>query len=94
MTKDELIKAAKENFNVSLNPKDKLAELEQQYASLESSVEVEEEVEVESSSRRPIASKSEHGKVVPWNPIHREEFWQFIYDKRSLSKEELEALGL
>ena len=46
MTKDELIKAAKENFNVSLNPKDKLADLEQQFASLESSVEVVEEVEV------------------------------------------------
>ena len=27
MTKDELIKSAKENFNVSLNPKDKLKDL-------------------------------------------------------------------
>ena len=43
LKKDELIKAAKDNFDVSLNPKDKLADLEQQFASLESSVEVVEE---------------------------------------------------
>jgi hypothetical protein len=94
MTKDELIKSAKENFNVSLNPKDKLKDLELQYASLESTVDVEEEVVVESNSKDPIASRSEHGKVVPWNPMHRSEFWSFIYDKGSLTKEEKEILGL
>jgi hypothetical protein len=94
MTKDELIKSAKENFNVSLNPKDKLKDLEQQYASIENSVEVEEEVVVESNSKDPIASRSEHGKIVPWHPKHRREFWSFVYDKGSLTKEEKEKLGL
>jgi len=94
MTKDELIKSAKENYNVSLNPKDKLKDLEQQYASIENSVEVEEEVVVESNSKDPIASRGEHGKVVAWHPMHRPDFWEFVYDKGSLTKEEKEKLGL
>jgi hypothetical protein len=94
MTKDELIKAAKDNFDVSLNPKDKLADLEQQFSSLESSVEVVEEVEVVKEGKDPIASKSEYGKIVPWNPRHREEHWEFIWKKSELSKEEKEKLGL
>jgi len=94
MTKDELIKSAKEKFDVSLNPKDKLKDLEHQYASLENSVEVDEEVVVESSSGDPIASRSEHGKIVPWHPIHRPEFWSFVYDKGSLTDEEKKVLGL
>jgi hypothetical protein len=94
MTKDELIKSAKENFNVSLNPKDKLKDLELQYASIESTVGVEEEVVVESNSKDPIASRGEHGKILPWSPLHRSDFWTFIYDKGSLTKEEKEKLGL
>lgn len=94
MTKDELIKSAKEKFNVSLNPKDKLKDLEHQYASLEDSVEVVEEVEETSNSKDPIASRGEHGKIVPWHPMHRSEFWEFVYDKGSLKKEEKEILGL
>lgn len=95
MKKDELIKLAKEKFNVSLNPKDKLKDLEAKVASLEeSNVVVEEEPVQESGKRVPIASKGEHGKIVPWNPMHREEFWTFIYDKRSLSDEEKKQLGL
>lgn len=94
MTKDELIKSAKENFNVSLNPKDKLKDLEHQYASLENSADVKEEVVVESKSKDPIASRSQHGKVVPWHPMHRAEFWTFIYDKGSLTDEEKKVLGL
>jgi hypothetical protein len=94
MTKDELIKTAKENFNVSLNPKDKLADLEQQFASLESSVEVVEEVEVVKEGKDPIASRGEYGKIVLWNPKHRPEHWEFIWKKSELSKEEKESLGL
>jgi hypothetical protein len=95
MTKDEIVKLAKENFNVSLNPKDKLADLELQLKSLENANPVVEDEEVvESDGRTPLFSKGEHGKIVPWNPRHREEFWTFIYDERALTSEERKSLGL
>jgi hypothetical protein len=95
MKKDELIKIAKEKHNVELNPKHKLKDLEAQVESLDSKVKVEAKEEPKSSGKRtPIASKSEHGKVVAWSPKHREEFWTFIYDERSLLDEEKKALGL
>lgn len=95
MTKDEIVKLAKENFNVSLNPKDKLADLELQLKSLENANPVVEDEEVvESNGRTPLFSKGEHGKIVPWSPKHREEFWTFIYDERALTSEERKALGL
>jgi len=95
MKKDELIKMAKEKHNIELNPKHKLKDLEAQVESLDSKVKVEVKEEPKSSGKRnPIASKSEFGKVVRWNPDHRQEFWTFIYDERSLSEEEKKALGL
>jgi len=95
MTKDEIVKLAKENFNVSLNPKDKLADLELQLKSLENANPVVEDEEVvESDGRTPLFSKGEHGKIVHWNPRHREEFWTFIYDERALTSEERKSLGL
>ena len=93
MTKDDIVKIAKENFNVSLNPKDKLADLELQLKSLESSAPVEEN-EIESSKETPVYSRGEFGKIVPWHPDHRPEFWNFIYDESGLSAEEKKKLGL
>jgi hypothetical protein len=93
MTKDDIVKIAKENFNVSLNPKDKLADLELQLKSLESSAPVEEN-EIESSGETPVYSRGEFGKIVPWHPDHRPEFWNFIYDESGLSAEEKKKLGL
>lgn len=93
MTKDQIVQLAKEKHNVALNPKDKLADLKAQLASLDSSAPVEEVVE-EKPGKDPLYSVSEHGKIVAWNPMHRAEFWNFIYDKKSLSKEQKEQLGL
>jgi len=94
MTKDELIKKAKEEYNVSLNPKDKLADLEVKLSSLEDNADVAEKVEVVKQGSDPIASRGEHGKLVPWHPLHREESWTFVYKKSDLKKEELKKLGL
>lgn len=95
MTKDEIVKLAKENFNVSLNPKDKLADLELQLKSLENANPVVEDEEVvKSNGNNPLYSRGEFGKIVPWHPDHREEFWNFIYDKSGLSPEEKKKLGL
>ena len=97
MTKDELLKVAKEEFNVALNSKEKLVDLEAKLSSLESNKGVKE-VKVKNTkepvSKDPIASKGEHGKLVAWHPTHRAEFWQFIYDKKHLTDEEVESLGL
>ena len=93
MKKDEIVKMAKEKFNVTLNPKDKLSVLEEKLKAMESKEE-KPKPKKESGKRTPIASKSEFGKVVPWHPIHREEHWTFIYDKASLTKEEIKSLGL
>ena len=94
MKKDEILKVAKEKFNVKLNPKEKLADLQHKLDTLEESSEVVEEPVQDSSRRQPIASKGESGRIVRWNPLHREEYWTFIYDKRSLTKEEIKKLGL
>ena len=94
MTKDDIIKFAKENFNVSLNPKDKLADLEMQLKSLESSAPVDEEEELEFNGDNPLYSRGEFGKIVPWHPDHRPEFWNFVYDESGLSAEEKKKLGL
>ena len=94
MKKDEVLKIAKEKFNVKLNPKEKLSDLQDKLESLVDKAEVVEEVVEKSEKRTPIASKGEHGKIVRWNPVHREEYWTFIYDKRSLTKEEIKLLGL
>jgi|TARA_Y100000114_G_scaffold94066_1_gene87453 hypothetical protein len=94
MKKDEVLKVAKEKFNVKLNPKEKLADLMDKLDALENNSELVEEPVQETSKRQPIASKGESGRVVRWNPLHREEYWTFIYDKRSLTKEELKKLGL
>ena len=53
MTKDQIVQLAKEKHNVSLNPKDKLADLKAQLASLDSSAPVEEVVE-DSPSKNPL----------------------------------------
>jgi len=94
MKKDEVLKVAKEKFNVRLNPKEKLADLLHKLETLENNSEVVEEPVQDNSKRQPIASKGENGRVVHWNPVHREEYWTFIYDKRSLTKEEIKQLGL
>jgi|TARA_R100001198_G_C5227119_1_gene207442 hypothetical protein len=97
MTKDELLKLAKEEHNVTLNPKEKLADLEDKVATLEANKDVKEvkaPKKKETVSKDPVASRSEHGKVVPWNPRHRSEFWQFVYDKKNLTEEEIKTLGL
>jgi hypothetical protein len=97
MTKDELLKLAKEEHNVTLNPKEKLADLEDKVATLEANKDVKEvktPKKKESVSKDPIASRSEHGKVVLWNPRHRAEFWQFVHDKKHLTEEEIKTLGL
>lgn len=93
MTKDQLVKLAKEKFDVSLNPKDKLADLKAQLESLESSAPAEEVVE-EKPGKDPLYSVSEHGKITEWSPMHRAEYWNFIYDKKSLSAEQKKQLGL
>jgi hypothetical protein len=93
MTKDEIIKLAKEEHNVSLNPKDKLVDLKAHLHSLESSS-PKEEVVKKKSNKDPVASRSEHGKVVEWSPMHREEYWEFIHDAKSLTAEEKKQLGL
>ena len=97
MTKDELLKVAKEEFNITLNPKEKLVDLEAKLTSLEANKgvkEVKTKKTKEVVSKDPIASKGEHGKLVAWHPTHRAEFWQFIYDKKHLTDEEVESLGL
>ena len=93
MKKDELVQHAKEEFGVELDKKQKLSDLEAQVEVLEKKKPVKE-TKKSSGKKDPIASKGEHGKIVPWNPIHREEHWTFIYDERSLSDEEKEQLGL
>lgn len=93
MKKDELVKHAKEEFGVNLDKKQKLSDLEAQVEQLSKKSPVKEK-KVSKTSKDPIASKSEFGKVVPWNPNHRPEFWTFIYDERSLSEEEKKQLGL
>jgi len=93
MKKDELVQHAKEEFGVELDKKQKLSDLEAQVEVLEKKKPVKE-TKKSSGKKNPIASKGEHGKIVPWNPIHREEHWTFIYDERSLSDEEKEQLGL
>ena len=93
MKKDELVQHAKEEFGVELDKKQKLSDLEAQVEVLEKKKPVKE-TKKSSSKKDPIASKGEYGKVVPWNPIHREEHWTFIYDERSLSDEEKKQLGL
>ena len=97
MTKDELLKLAKEEHNVALNPKEKLADLEDKVATLEANKDVKEvktPKKKESVSKDPIESRSEHGKVVLWNPRNRAEFWQFVHDKKHLTEEEIKTLGL
>ena len=96
MKKDEIIKTAQEKFNVKLNPKEKLSDLEGKLEALEKkNAEKPKPTKKKGSGKgNPIASKGEYGKVVPWNPLHREEFWTFIYDERALSEEEREKLGL
>ena len=95
MKKDEILKTAKDKFNVKLDPKEKLADLEDKLETLEKNDAKESNPKKKSSGKgNPIASRGEYGKVVPWNPIHREEHWTFIYDERALSKEEKEQLGL
>ncbi len=93
MKKDELVQHAKEEFGVELDKKQKLSDLEAQVEVLEKKKPVKE-TKKSSDKKNPIASKGEHGKIVPWNPIHREEHWTFIYDERSLSEEEKKQLGL
>jgi hypothetical protein len=93
MKKDKLVKQAKEEFGVDLDKKQKLADLEAQVESLSKKAPVKEK-KVSSNSKDPIASKSEFGKIVRWNPEHRAEFWTFIYDERSLTEEEKKQLGL
>ena len=93
MTKDDIIKLAKEKHNVSLNPKDKLVDLKAHLESLNSSTPVEEVVE-KKSNKNPVASRSEHGKVIEWSPMHREEYWEFVHDEKSLTAEEKKQLGL
>jgi hypothetical protein len=93
MKKDELVQHAKEEFGVELDKKQKLSDLEAQVEVLEKKKPVKE-TKKSSGKKNPIASKGEHGKIVPWNPIHREEHWTFIYDERSLSDEEKKQLGL
>lgn len=93
MNKDELVEHAKEEFGVDLNKKSKLADLEAQVQDLEKN-KSKPKKESKVGSKDPIASKGEFGKVVPWSPVHRAEFWQFIYDERSLSEEEKKSLGL
>tara|TARA_B100001939_G_scaffold317688_1_gene304510 strand:- start:222 stop:503 length:282 start_codon:yes stop_codon:yes gene_type:complete len=93
MKKDELVQHAKEEFGVELDKKQKLSDLEAQVEVLEKKKPVKE-TKKSSGKKDPIASKGEHGKIVPWNPIHREEHWTFIYDERSLSEEEKKQLGL
>ena len=93
MKKDELVQHAKEEFGVELDKKQKLSDLEAQVEVLEKKKPVNE-TKKSSGKKNPIASKGEHGKIVPWHPIHREEHWTFIYDERSLSEEEKKQLGL
>ena len=86
-----------EEHNVTLNPKEKLADLEDKVATLEANKDVKEvkaPKKKEPVSKDPIASRSEHGKVVLWNPRHRAEFWQFVHDKKHLTEEEIKTLGL
>lgn len=94
MKKDELIKMAKEELNISLNPKDKLSILEEQVKTMKQSKKVEKKEIKKTRPKNPIASKSEYGRIVRWNPVHREEYWTFIWDEAALSKEEKEKLGL
>ena len=93
MKKDELVQHAKEEFGVELDKKQKLSDLEAQVEVLEKKKPVKE-TKKSSGKKNPIASKGEHGKIVTWHPIHREEHWTFIYDERSLSEEEKKQLGL
>jgi len=94
MTKDELVAHAKKTFGVELNKKNKLAELEAQVAELEAATETEEEPDVSNGRGDPIAVKGANGSVFPWTPSKHEEFWTFIYESSSLSKEEKKSLGL
>ena len=96
MKKDEIIKTAQEKFNVKLNPKEKLSDLEGKLETLEKNNAAEPKPTKKKSSSKgnPIASRGEYGKVVPWNPIHRQEHWTFIYDEGALSEEERKNLGL
>ena len=93
MNKDELVEHAKAEFGVDLDKKTKLADLEAQEEVLKKK-KPQPKSEPKKGSNDPIASKGEHGKVVPWHPAHRAEYWQFIYDERSLSEEEKKSLGL
>ena len=93
MKKDEIVQHAKEKFGVELDKKQKLSDLEAQVEVLEKKKPVKE-TKKSSGKKNPIASKGEFGKVVPWSPMHREEYWTFIYDERSLSDEEKKQLGL
>ncbi|MDB9705162.1 hypothetical protein OAA77_00670 [Gammaproteobacteria bacterium] len=91
--KDEVVKMAKEKFNVNLDKKQKLEDLQAHVEKLEVS-KVEPKKEPVKKPKHPICVKTEYGKVKPYNENMREEFWTFVWDKASLTKEELELLGL
>jgi len=91
--KDEVVKMAKEKFNVNLDKKQKLEELQAHVEKLEVS-EVEVKKEPVKKPKHPVCVKTDHGMVKPYNENMREEFWTFVWDKASLTKEELELLGL
>ena len=95
LTKDKIIEQAKEKYNVSLNPKNKLADLEAQLNSLkEKNKASKKEKKEKKVSKTPLFSRGSFGKVVVYNPIHRDEYWTFIYSEDDLTDEEKKSLGL
>lgn len=95
LTKDKIIEEAKDKYNVSLNPKNKLADLEAQLSSLEQKNKLtKKEKKDKKVSKTPLFSRGSFGKIITYNPIHRDEYWTFIYSENDLTDEEKKSLGL
>ena len=91
--KDEVVQHAKEKFGVTLDKKQKLDDLQAHVDKLESESKTVKKSPTK-KPKHPICVKSEYGQVKPWNENMREEYWTFIWDKDSLTKEEQKILRL
>nr|BAR25720.1 hypothetical protein [uncultured Mediterranean phage uvMED]BAR25763.1 hypothetical protein [uncultured Mediterranean phage uvMED] len=95
LTKDKIIEEAKDKYNVSLNPKNKLVDLEAQLNNLkEKNKPSKKEKKDKKVSKTPLFSRGSFGKVILYNPIHRDEYWTFLYSEDALTDEEKKSLGL
>jgi|TARA_B100001094_G_C18110561_1_gene760899 hypothetical protein len=95
LTKDKIIEEAKDKYNVSLNPKNKLADLEAQLNNLKEKNKLTKKQKKDKKvSKTPLFSRGSFGKIITYNPIHRDEYWTFLYSEDSLTDEEKKSLGL